>query len=94
MTTLVTGASGQLGHAFRKRLTQNVFFADRNTCNLIDPEALHRQLDKIRPDTIINCAAYTAVDDAIGGWTTAGIDQSYGNGYPLDVLNKWMQRIS
>ena len=32
--------------------------------------------------------------DAIGGWTTAGIGQSYGNGYPLDVLDRWMQRIS
>ncbi len=32
--------------------------------------------------------------DAIGGWTTAGIGQSYGNGYPLEVLDKWMQRIS
>ena len=32
--------------------------------------------------------------DAIGGWTTAGIGQSFGNRYPLDVMDRWMQSIS
>ena len=31
--------------------------------------------------------------DAIGGWRTAGVGQSYGNGYPLEVLKRWMDRI-
>ena len=31
--------------------------------------------------------------DAIGGWRTAGVGQSYGNGYPLEVLNRWMEKI-
>ena len=31
--------------------------------------------------------------DAIGGWRTAGVGQSYGNGYPLDVLQRWMEKI-
>ena len=29
--------------------------------------------------------------DQIGGWKTAGVGQSYGNGYSLEVLHKWMQ---
>ena len=33
------------------------------------------------------------VVDAIGGWRTAGVGQSYGNGYSLEVLKRWMDRI-
>ena len=28
--------------------------------------------------------------DAIGGWRTAGVGQGYGEGYSLEVLEKWM----
>jgi integrase len=31
--------------------------------------------------------------DAIGGWKTSGVGHGYGNGYPLEVLEKWMKRI-
>ena len=31
--------------------------------------------------------------DAIGGWRTAGVGQTYGNGYPLEVLRRWMEKI-
>ena len=31
--------------------------------------------------------------DAIGGWRTAGVGQTYGDGYPLDVLERWMKQI-
>lgn len=30
--------------------------------------------------------------DQIGGWQTEGVGQSYGNGYPLDVLFRWISR--
>ena len=40
------------------------------------------------------------VRESVGGlktrvvfMTSAGVEQGYGNGYPLDVLNKWMLRI-
>ena len=32
--------------------------------------------------------------DAIGGWTTSGVGHGYGSGYPLDVLGRWMMKIS
>jgi integrase len=32
--------------------------------------------------------------DAIGGWKTSGIGHGYGNGYPLEVLGRWMKRIT
>jgi integrase len=31
--------------------------------------------------------------DAIGGWKTSGVGHGYGNGYPLDVLGKWLDKI-
>ncbi|MDA0801277.1 MAG: tyrosine-type recombinase/integrase [Proteobacteria bacterium] len=31
--------------------------------------------------------------DAIGGWKTSGVGHGYGNGYPLEVLEKWMSKI-
>ena len=31
--------------------------------------------------------------DAIGGWKTSGVGHGYGNGYPLEVLEKWMEKI-
>ena len=31
--------------------------------------------------------------DRIGGWTTAGIGNSYGAGYDLPVLHEWMRKI-
>ena len=33
------------------------------------------------------------VVDAIGGWTTDGIGHSYGKGYSLKILAKWMRKI-
>ena len=31
--------------------------------------------------------------DAIGGWKTSGVGHGYGNGYPLDVLGRWLDKI-
>ena len=31
--------------------------------------------------------------DAIGGWKTSGVVQGNGNGYPLEVLERWMMKI-
>ena len=31
--------------------------------------------------------------DAIGGWKTPGVGHGYGNGYSLEVLEKWMNKI-
>ena len=32
--------------------------------------------------------------DAIGGWETSGVGHGYGNGYPLDALEKWMNNLA
>ena len=58
---VVTGAGGQLGTAFRKLIPDAVFLT-RADLDLSHPEGVHQKLNEIRPDTVINCAAYTAVD--------------------------------
>ena len=34
------------------------------------------------------------VIDQIGGWSTSGVGSGYGNGYPIEVLGRWMKRLS
>ncbi len=37
--------------------------------------------------------APSEIANSIGGWSRGGIGESYGLGYPLPVLYKWMKRI-
>lgn len=60
---LVTGASGQVGSAFVRLLPEAIGLT-RSEVDLSDPGALRRSLDNLSCDVLINCAAYTAVDDA------------------------------
>ena len=65
---LVTGANGQLGSELRE-LSSNYsqfewVFADRLVLDLSNLVSISNVLDRIQPQMIINCAAYTAVDKA------------------------------
>ena len=65
---LVTGANGQLGSEFRHLANiDNKYqwiFTDREELDLADLENLTNEISHIKPDLLINCAAYTAVDKA------------------------------
>jgi dTDP-4-dehydrorhamnose reductase len=65
---LVTGANGQLGSELKElssRYSQFEWvFADRSVLDLSDLTSISNTLDRIQPQIIINCAAYTAVDKA------------------------------
>ena len=65
---LVTGANGQLGSELSVLSTKysnyEWVFADRTQITLDDLEVLEKQLNDIRPEIILNCGAYTAVDKA------------------------------
>ena len=60
---VVTGATGQLGTAFRRRLPDSTFLT-RADFDMADRGAMRPVLDKLAPDVVINCAAYTTVDRA------------------------------
>jgi nucleoside-diphosphate-sugar epimerase len=66
MKILVTGVSGQVGGALVPALAPlgEIVQADRSVLDLSDPDAVRAGLERIRPDVIVNPAAYTAVDKA------------------------------
>ena len=35
-----------------------------------------------------------ALTDQIGGWTTDGVGQGYGSGYPISVLQEWLIKVN
>jgi integrase len=48
----------------------------------------HSMRDRLRA---VECP--TDIVDSIGGWSKASIGESYGKGYPLEVLYKWLKKI-
>jgi dTDP-4-dehydrorhamnose reductase len=72
-TFLVTGSRGQVGFELRRSLASlgKVIALDRSGCNLAEPAALREIVRRIKPDVIVNPAAYTAVDAAENDEQTA-----------------------
>ena len=66
MKILLTGSNGQVGFELNKKLSAlgEVIATDREELNLEDAQAIRSFIDQIKPDIIINPAAYTAVDKA------------------------------
>jgi dTDP-4-dehydrorhamnose reductase len=64
MSIVVTGADGQLGGELCWRLGGRAIPLDIDTLDLTDGPAVAARLLAIRPEAIINCAAYTQVDKA------------------------------
>jgi dTDP-4-dehydrorhamnose reductase len=68
MIVLVTGSNGQLGMELRELAPSHsdlrVIFTDLAELDITDPVQVRRFIFDERPDVVINCAAYTAVDKA------------------------------
>ena len=66
MKLLLTGSNGQVGFELQRSLAVmgEVIAIDAAECDLADEVAIRRVVRDIRPDVIINPAAYTAVDKA------------------------------
>jgi dTDP-4-dehydrorhamnose reductase len=66
MKILLTGKTGQVGWELNHMLskTDTVFAMGRDRMDLSKPETLGSVIQEVRPDIIINAAAYTAVDKA------------------------------
>lgn len=65
---LVLGANGQLGQEFRYLASENQVldfnFFGRDEVDICSEGDVHRIIDENKPNFVINCAAYTAVDKA------------------------------
>ena len=65
MKILITGSTGQVGHALLKNLSNHQIVAlTRKDFDLGKPDEIKRIIDQHLPDLIINPAAYTNVDKA------------------------------
>lgn len=64
MRTVVLGAPGQLGRDLCPRLAGEVVPLGRSDADLTDAAALGAKLTSLRPDVVVNCAAYNFVDKA------------------------------
>jgi len=74
MKVLIIGSNGQLGRQVQKELAKKntIFFAyDYPEIDIADLESLQKLYEQTRPEAIINCAAYTNVDQAETDYDTA-----------------------
>jgi dTDP-4-dehydrorhamnose reductase len=64
MKIIILGGQGNLGSQIVKIFEQDheVFSFDRTDFNALDKEVLFSVVNKIRPDILVNCVAYNAVD--------------------------------
>ena len=73
MKILLTGSNGQVGFELQRSLAPvgELIAVDRAGCDLADEAALRHLIRSLRPDVIVNAAAYTAVDRAEADAATA-----------------------
>lgn len=68
MNVLITGANGQLGNEMRVLAQENsqhvIFFTDVQELDICDNKAVLDFVEANKIQVIVNCAAYTAVDNA------------------------------
>lgn len=65
MKILITGANGMLAKAVRERFKEEeLILTDVAELDITNLEAVKKFVKESKPDVIINCAAYTAVDKA------------------------------
>ena len=81
MKILITGANGMLASSVKKRLADGkneLICTDVSDLDITDLEAVKNKVAEIKPEYIINCAAYTAVDKAEDNYDIA--DKINGDG--------------
>ena len=66
MRIMLTGANGQVGWELARSLLPlgEVIALSRSQCDLSQPDTIPGIVEKIKPDVIVNAAAYTEVDKA------------------------------
>lgn len=66
MKILITGANGMLANSVKRRLAKGneLICTDVSELDITDLDAVKKMISEVKPEYIINCAAYTAVDKA------------------------------
>ena len=92
MKILVTGGNGQVGSELKdisfQNYSYNWVFSDVTEFDLTNLNRIQNFLDKVNPDIIVNCAAYTDVDNAEKEFELAEIINSKA----VDKISKWSSK--
>lgn len=81
---LITGAEGQLAHAFVqefKKRKVNYLALGRKKLDITDFKKVKEVVKKYKPNFLLNCAAYNDVDNAENDWQTAYMVNGIGVKY-------------
>ena len=91
MKVLVTGGRGQLGLELQKnpqiKNNSDWLFTDRHSFDISILDNINVYLDKLNPDIIINCAAFTAVESAENNFERTNII----NHKSVSLIAKWCE---
>lgn len=71
MKYLILGSNGQLAKEFIKKIDDDIFAYGKDKLDITNEKLLKEAIDSIKPDFIINCAAYNNVDGAETDFKTA-----------------------
>lgn len=85
MRVLISGNKGMLGTDLTQALEERgdeVIGIDRDTLDITDSDAVARFVADVRPEVIVNCAAFTQVDDCEANEETA----TKVNGWAVESL--------
>ena len=80
MKILITGANGMLAKEVKEKFEKDneIITTDVNDLDITDEQAVMNYITKVKPDYVINCAAYTAVDKAEENYELADRINGYG----------------
>ena len=91
MKILVFGSNGQLGSAIKKNSIDSnhyFIFSSRKECNIDNFSQTQKFILNCNPDLIINCSAYTRVDDAEKEQEIANYTNNKAVGNVADICKK------
>lgn len=75
---LITGANGQLGSSLKKLLKSDGIFLTSYELDITKIDDIKKSIDRYMPSHIINCAAYTNVEQAESDSETAFLINQHG----------------
>ncbi len=99
MRWLITGAGGMLGREVTASLRSagasgpDLVALDRAGLDITDTDAVHAAIGRYRPDVVVNCAAFTAVDQAEAREAEATRVNGDGSAYLAAACGAWSARL-
>jgi dTDP-4-dehydrorhamnose reductase len=88
MKILVTGAAGQVGREVvehGRRMGDDVIALDRISLDVANRAAVHQAIDASKPDVVVHCAAWTAVDACEGDPDRAMVENADAPGFVAEA---------